>query len=396
MKKALSVLSAALAAASLMASVSVDKAARAVTFTAKSAGLAVGDTIEFFAVGPLSDHDYETFLVTDDSPAAIAKAMDEAGVPRGASPDPFKAVLWPEGPRIKVEARLKGGEFKPAESWIADGAPLEEGGGTILKADARWTGGKRDGSGAPVASSEMPCAVWALYNHAPSLMQLDGVLEQSVTYGRFSPKAGFERGTEFEVRISWDGVSRSERKTVKIAKGADLKAVIGALRDDTSGAKGDLYVDLAFNDDVPLSEAKIAAKAFSLLDGPSLKMNGFAQGEFFFCAYLPDDGWRDRPGRIFQPFEIHVSADGTRKFIYIEEDWSGEGLDPILKPRETVISDWSEVPGLIKASGAAAEKITVMFIFAPASTPVSVLKPVLGNVPPHVSTFYIFESVEVL
>ena len=395
MKKALSALSAALAAASLTASVTVEKSSHAVTFTAKTAGVAAGDTLEFFAVGPLSDHDYETFLVTDDSPAAIAKAMDEASVPRGMSPDPFKAVLWPEGPRVKVEARLKGGEFKPASFWIADGAPPEEGGGAILVADSRWTGGKRDGSGAPIADSEMPCAVWALYNHAPSLMQLDGVLEQSVTYGRFSPKSTFERGTEMEVRISWDGASSAVRKTVRIGKDANLKAVIESLRGDPAGAKGDLYVDLAFEDGVPLSEAAVAAKAFSLLDGPSLKMNGRAKGEFFFCAFLPEDGWRDRPGRIFQPFEVHVAPDGTRKFVYIEEDWSGEGLDPVLKPRETAISDWSELTGLIKASGAAAEKITVMFIFAPASMPVSGLKPVLANVPGHVSTFYVFQTGEV-
>ena len=45
--------------------------------------------------------------------------------------------------------------------------------------------------------------------------------------------------------------------------------------------------------------------------------------------------WRKREGRIFQPFEVHVAADGARTFVFCEEDWSGEGLDPVLKPRTT-------------------------------------------------------------
>ena len=392
MKKSLIALPAALFSASLAASVMVDGASRSVTFTGKATGLAAGETIEFFAVGPISDHDYESLIVTDDSPSAIAAAMDSVGVPRGCSPDPSKAAIWPQGPRVTIEARLKGGEFMPAEAWVNDAMPIEGEGAGILRTESRWTGGSRDGAGECIASTNMPCAVWALYNHSPSLVQLDGIFEQSVTYGRFSPKSKLPNGAEMEVRIRWDGSSNASVRDVCISKGEDLKALVGSFRDDPSSANGDLFVRLKFALDVPLGEAVLAARAFDILDGPALKMNGCADGEFFYKAFLPNEGWRDRPGRIFQPFELHIGEDGSRKFIYVEEDWSGEGLDPILRPREMPFLEWSELKPLIGGLDAAAEKITVMFIFAPSSTPMSAIRPVLGALGDRVTTFYIFES----
>ena len=116
-------------------------------------------------------------------------------------------------------------------------------------------------------------------------------------------------------------------------------------------------------------------------------MNGAAPGQFFYRAFLPDPAWRKRGGRIFQPFEVHVSA-AARKFIFVEEDYSGAGIDPVLKPHETPFAAWTDIPPLIAKTGAA--KVDVLFLFAPPGTPIGELAPLIAPLAPRIATFYIF------
>ena len=91
-----------------------------------------------------------------------------------------------------------------------------------------------------------------------------------------------------------------------------------------------------------------------------------------------------------QPFEVHIAANGARTFVFCEEDWSGEGIDPVLKPKATPFKDWSELPGLIAKTGEQGEKISVLFLFAPKSTPVADLTPILKATSTRINTFYVF------
>ena len=161
-----------------------------------------------------------------------------------------------------------------------------------------------------------------------------------------------------------------------------------ALRADA--AAHDLFVRMSFGGKTTVGEAAEIAGALSLVDGKGLKMDSPPPGKFFFRAFLPDPAWRERPGRMFQPFEVHVAADGAKKFVFVEEDWSGEGLDPVLKPRETPFSDWSELSGLIARTGEQGAKINVLFLFAPRATPVSALTPAVSAVGDRIGTFYVF------
>ena len=119
-------------------------------------------------------------------------------------------------------------------------------------------------------------------------------------------------------------------------------------------------------------------------------MNGCGKGQFFFRAFLPEEKWRDRAARAFQPFEVHVAADGSRSFTFVEEDWSGDGIDPVLKPKTTSFKEWSELPGIIAKTGEQGSKIMVMFIYAPKGARVADLTPAIGAVFPRVNTFYVF------
>ena len=380
--------------------VAVDAAAHSVRILVEATGLGPADTVEFFAIGPLSDRAYESFFVTVASPAAIADAIERAGVPRGVPPDIAGARLWPCGEKLTLTAtpvsmNEAGGSRSCATATnapvlafadlLVDKAEKEE--GAILSAPVVYTGGARDASGAVVAATNIPCAVFALYSHTPSLLQLNGQFDQSTVYGRFHAKKEWPAGTLFELALRWDGRTTVLRRDVELTV-PTLKEKLMSLR--AAAAAHDLFVRMSFGGKTTVGEAAEIAGALSLVDGKGLKRDSPPPGKFFFRAFLPDPAWRERPGRMFQPFEVHVAADGAKKFVFVEEDWSGEGLDPVLKPRETPFSDWSELSGLIARTGEQGAKINVLFLFAPRATPVSALTPAVSAVGDRIGTFYVF------
>ena len=84
--------------------VAVDVTTHTVRILVEATGLGPADTAEFFAIGPLSDRAYESLFVTVASPAAIADAIERAGVPRGVPPDIAGARLWPCGEKLTLSA----------------------------------------------------------------------------------------------------------------------------------------------------------------------------------------------------------------------------------------------------------------------------------------------------
>jgi hypothetical protein len=165
---------------------------------------------------------------------------------------------------------------------------------------------------------------------------------------------------------------------------------LNALRADAN-AGGDVFVKVAFDDGVTIAEAKKSAEAFAMLDGSGIKLNGCAEGQFHVKAFLPDESWRNRASRLFQPFEVHLKADGTKSFIFIEEDWSGEGMDPVLKPKETVFKSWDELLPLISGTGEQGNKIFVLLIYAHPAMEVKDILP-LTRLYPRINTFYVFDK----
>ena len=123
----------------------VDAVAHAVRILVEATGLGPADTAEFFAIGPLSDRAYESFFVTVASPAAIADAIERAGVPRGVPPDIAGARLWPCGEKLALTATPVATNA-PALAFadlLTDTAEKEE--GAILSAPVVYTGARRVG-----------------------------------------------------------------------------------------------------------------------------------------------------------------------------------------------------------------------------------------------------------
>ena len=366
-----------------------DRAARTVTFLMETTGIDPKEPIEFLAIGPLSDRAYESFGVTVASPAAIAAAIESIGVPRGVPASPSSARFWPQGERLTLAATPYG--EKPGATFtlagiLADKQMKTE--GAVLDKPFVYTGGTRDRANSPVAATNIPCAVFALYGHGPSLLQLNGLFDQSSTYGRFTAGKSFKPGELLEMKLSWDGATHVKTRTPVISA-TNIAEVLQSLQAEAA-PDTDLFVTPVLDDSVTVARAAEIAKAFDMLDGNGLKMNGTAKDQFFYKAFLPDPAWRNRQGRLFQPFEIRLATDGSRTFTFVEEDWSGDGLDPVLKPKTRQMTDWSELPACLEQTGDQGAKVTVAFVYAPADTPVTRLSPIVKVLTPRIGTFYVF------
>lgn len=291
------------------------------TFTATATGVEVDTPVEFLFVGPHSDRDYEAVFIVDETPAEIAKAVEKGGIPVGKPIDEILCRFWPSGRRVSISP----------DPWqyVRDKEP---GDGHL---PIVYTGGQRDSSGMPVANTNMPESVLALYSLGQSLFLLDDALDQSVVYGRFLASQKLEKGTKVRFTVSWDGVSGTTPYALSIVPG-NIKEGLEAMR--AAACEGGLDVTPSFSPDLTLAEATAAAQALSVLDSRQVRIDGFEAGQFFFRAFLPLEKWRDRKERLTQPLEV-VLSESSAVFTVIDEDWNVEGLDPKLTQRNVSLDE---------------------------------------------------------
>ncbi|MCR5414608.1 MAG: hypothetical protein K6F50_07775 [Kiritimatiellae bacterium] len=362
--------SASFAVASFAAGVSVDKANHTVRFTAIAAGHDTDTDIEFLFAAPSSDHEYEALFLTESPLSEIAKAMDEAGIPRGKDFDRFAWRLWPVGEAI---------EMSPAFTNL-----LRETRGDPTP-PAVYTGGTRDASGKPVAETETPGAMFALYNCPQSMFQLDDSLGQSETYGRFRPAKRFEKGKKVEIALSWNGRPTHDNVTLRLEPGK-LADAINTLKEKSSAAELDVLCD--FSPSMTLAEAANVSAALATLDSPGVKFNGAPANQLYFRAYVPLEKWRDRRERLAQPPEVHFLADGSFKVCEIHEDWSDEeSIDPKLSVTEHPCATLADAASLASSIGA---KTYTIFVFAPPETRLEKIFSLRSMVKGEILNWYVF------
>ena len=382
-----------------------DKSAGKVVFLAEATGLHQGDTVEFFACGPLSDRAYETLFMSMAKPDDIAAAIESLGVPRGVPTSYDLARLWPEGERLGIKVRPLGGEALELTAVLKDVSP--EGG--VLDGGIVYTGGERAADGSLVAATNIPCAVLAMYNHSPSFLQLPASLDQSSVYGRLQAEREFKPGDLVEIsleRISPDrvrefvcSVSPSGCRILD-AKGSVLKS--GTFSETAEyvrkeSDKGiDIYLRLAFSPDTTIAFARACAGLFAGFDGKVAKLNGFEKGQYFAKAFLPDESWRNRKQRVAQPFEIYPAGKGAGKFVFVEEYWdkNSESIDPELRPHEHEYKNKDELLKLIAETGKQGDKMYTAFVFLPSGSTVGPALEALDALRPRITCFYVFEGIE--
>jgi len=400
--------------------VSSDTQRKEVRLLVEAVGHPEGTVTEFLVVGPDSHHAYESATIAVAKPSDIVRAIESIGIPRGQGVQSRPFRFRPKGERVATTLRGLGaadGAEQPLHAVVKDSAkedvPLFGPEGLV------FVGGQRDEAHACLADSQQPSAIISLYNEAGALFDLPRQALQSTVYGRLSLSRKLPYGALYEIvlRPSWppDGQPRVREFALRAQRTDQVIQIvssnltertvqIGTLAETLTTLKRasekgrDLFVTLDLEDDLLLSEAMTVAHVFCMLDDKGIILDGRSETGLYPKAFLPQEKWRNREGRIPQPFELYVSRkpDGTcsRKLTFIEEDWSGEGLDPKLTPKEYPFADWQELPDLIRNAGGTDNKVEMLFVFAPADLPLSSFMPGVRSLAKRLPLVYVFPTKE--
>lgn len=336
--------------------------AASLTFTATATGVEKGTPVEFVFAGKNTDRNYETMFLVDDSIDDLCSKLEGAGLPRGKPTDVKSCQLWPVGCRL---------EFKPSlDEFIVGNVPdASDGVGFI------YTGGTRTKSGCCEATEEMPASFLATYSLDQSPIVHDGIYEQGEMYGKFTAAKTFKKGERVSFTVSWNANSAPRHVHLTICPGNSV-AVLGALRSESE--KGDLEALIGFDANLTVAEATAAAQALATVDSRHIKINGCTN--VFYRAFLPLVKWQDRNERLQQPFELTMSV--TNRLVFIEEDWSGPGNDPVLTPREIPFSEAAHHP-----------KTDTCFIYAKSTTTIGQILTAMTSLgASNVRNWYVFQG----
>ena len=334
--------------------------AASLSFTATATGVEKGTPVEFIFAGRNTDRDYESMFLIEDSVDEFCAKLEKAGLPRGRPTESAACRLWPVGCSLK---------FEPSLSSFID-VKMPEG---LAASDPIYTGGTRLAGGACDAGTNMPASVFSIYSLSQSPIVYNGIYDQGAVYGSFTAGKTLKKGERVSFTVSWNAETLPKSLHLTIRPG-NSPEVLRRLKDES--AKGDLDVLIGFDETLSIAEATAAANAIATIDSPRVRINGFTN--IFYRAFLPLVKWLDRKERLTQPFELTLGD--PDKLVFVEEDWTVEGDDPKLTPREIQFEIAKSHP-----------KTDTCFIFADPKTPLSRVlraKEKLGEA--NVTNWYVF------
>lgn len=310
--------------------------AASLSFTATATGVEKGTPIEFLFAGRDTDRDYETMFLLDESVGDLCARLEKAGLPKGHATSVADCVLWPVGCRVTLTPAC--------DAFIETTWPKG-----LSPADLVYTGGSRNEKGAVAANDDMPLAFCALYSLAQAPVVFNGIYRQGDVYGAHTARMTLGKGERRKFVLSWDEKTMPTHLDVTFAPGSAAQVL---QRIKAAAETGEVEVRAAFDPALTVAEATQIAQALALVDSPKVKLNGRADGQLFFRAFLPSVSWRERQRRLTQPFELTIRPSDS-ELVFIEEDWSVEGDDPKLTPRAIPFDEARQHP-----------KVDTCFIFA--------------------------------
>ena len=388
-----------------------DRERREVRLLVEAVGHNEDTTMEFLIVGPQSNRAYESATVSVAMPSDIVRALAWIGLPRGNGVDGQAFRFWPYGERVSATIRRvneNAQAARPLQSVIKDSrneSPLfgEDG---LVFTGGRWTA---DGC---LADTQQPASVMALYNEPDTLFDVPFISSKGAAYGRSVLAAKMGCGEVMEIVLKpmplpGGGVravalyvtaqlSANQRmmfvctnKKGEVLKQGTLTEMLTWMK--TLSERGhELFVTLTMSDELTLAQAADVTRIFVLLDGRGLKLYGKTNEGLYPRAFLPQEDWRKRDGRTPQPFEVYLMGD-SNKLTYIEEDWSGESLDPKLTPKDYPFANVSELPALVKRVGDKdSKKVELLFVIANRNEKLKNIMPAVRMLADRLPLVYLF------
>ena len=333
------------------------------TFTATATGVGKGTPLEFVFVGPGSDRDYEAMFVVDEPIDVFCRQLEAAGLPRGTPVDASLCRLWPVGCELAFKPSID--EF--VKTTLPDG---------VKSAPPVYAGGTRTRKGIPVAADEMPASLFSLYTLAQSPIVFNGIYEQGQVYGSHLAAKELKKGTRVSFTVSWDAKSLPRHLDIEVSATNAVETLSTLHRESQAG---EIDVTVRFSPSLTVSDAISAASALTRIDSRRIKLNGVADGNIFYRAFLPEPDWTNRAARLVQPFELTL-GETSETLVFIDEDWSVEGDDPKLTLRTIPFSDAPNHP-----------KTDTCFVFAPPDARLSRIFAAIGKLKgSKIRNWYVF------
>jgi len=400
--------------------VAADTEARTVTVVAEAVGIRAGGyPVEFLLVGEASDRDYESLAVSLARPSDVARALEAVGLPRGRPVHPQAFRFWPRGERVTLAVRpFAGGPERPVGAYVFDRQAGRGMSNLFTYVGSVW---REDGS--CEADEPSPGAILSTFNTPATVLDMPFAVTQNAAYGRYAVT-----DNPMEPETLWCFVLRPERAAdaPPLVVPVDLAAQPRGGRDDTPAGIADLewvrrmpdgavttnaldavvkglmdvtrsgrepHVTLRFDDRLTVRVAAGAARVIAAMDGENgARVDGPADGQLYYKAFLPQQEWREREKRLMQPYELRVARDGdggwSRRFVHVHEDWSDEtSLDPKLTVHEHALADWEAFAGRVGELG---RGLGTLLVFAPEDAPLSAFMEGVRRVRSLLPTVYVF------
>lgn len=331
------------------------------TFTATATGVEKGTPVEFAFSERDFDRDYETMFFIDGSLESLCDRMEAAGMPRGKGTSVSNCDFWPVGCLVTLSPSLD--EF--IETEYPDEIPASE----IVYTGAR-----------PATTNE-PAAVFSFFSVPSAPFVFEIPYAQSAVYGVHRAKQTMKKGEKVTFTLSWDETTFPKPLSVTMRPGR-LNAILDEMT-KAHAERAKIQVRVDFDGALTVAEARLVAEALDLVETNTTMFNGTdATGHLYYRSFLPSDEWTNRQSRVSQPFELHFDEDGIARLLYIESDWTSEGLDPTLTEHEIAFDEAAKYPDIVTT-----------FVFAASSTPLKRITDVLAKMPKGaVEVCYVFQT----
>lgn len=343
-------------------------------------GLGEGYEVEFLLLGNLSDRAYEGLAIAWDAPSVIGKAVAALGVPKGVAASVQRGLGMAQGERFTVEVKRLGKDeaFRPLADFVNDqcSTPAQN----LFARGFPYVGA--DGH-----DDEMPASVIAAYAEPDSLFGLPYPAPKGAVYGLFTAKTNEEAGTPTIVALRWqrlpDGQARVLKHRVDVTTAtltnpdpllAELKKVCEDPRD--------VFLDVRLAPTLPLAKIVPFARLLVALEAEGgFTIDAPAKGQVSLRAFLPNDAWRDRKARVFQPWEVEIAPPpkpGETPVVtlcQILEDWTVDGPDPALTRKCYPDMTAKTIAETLKRVDVSAGRVYVVFFYAAPGVTVGDLAP---------------------
>ncbi len=310
----------------------VSPSEKRVYLLAELCGLGEGYECEFVLLSALSDRAYESIAIAWDTPEVLNQAMAALGAPKGVPANSDRGLAMAKGERFTISLQRLGKDdaLRPLSDFLSDtcSTPAQ----ALLERGFPYVG--EEGF-----ADVMPAALIAAYTEQKSSFGLPYHAPKSAVYGCFRATSDEQSGTPTLVALHWqqlpNALSRVYNHEVTLNAEAlqQPDTLLNELRKLCEDPR-DVFLRVKLDPSLKLAEVVPMAKLLLALEAEGGFSLDAPQGtQLPLRAFLPEERWRQREGRVFQPWEVEFKRTETGLQVtlcQILEDWTVEGMEPAL------------------------------------------------------------------